>query len=139
MCVDSDVQGSYMVTSNPKYYVTCCLCGSSSTYRAMCFASRATRFFLGIILAVALRLLYYHIQITICFTRTTYSLHRQIKFQDISCSRFPLLPLTTAEWKFCLIQFIGNSPTGKSCFYFSSEHQALFCARENCKNLTHNA
>jgi predicted membrane protein len=137
MCVDSDVQSSYMVTSYLEYYVTCCLCGSSSTCRAMCVASRATRLFLGIILAIALRLLYYHIKIIICFTRTTYSLHRQIKFQDISCSRFLLHPLTTTEWKFCPTQFIGNSPIGKSCFYFSSEHQALFALGKRTAETSH--
>jgi len=137
--VDSDVQSSYMVT-NTECYVTSCLCGSSATYRAVSFASRVTRLFLGIILATALRLLYYHIQIITCFSRTMYSVHRPLKFQDISCSRFLLVPLMTAERKFCLTQFIGKSPTGKPCFCFSSEHQALFCAREkNCKNLTHNA
>lgn len=69
-----------------------------------------------------------------------YSLQRQIKFQDISGSRSLLVPLTTAELRFCLTQFIGNSPTDKSCFCFSSEHQALFCVREkNWENLTQNA
>jgi len=87
MCVDSDVQSSCMVTSNPEYYVTCCQCGGSATYRAVCFA---------IILAIALRLLYYHILIIIRLSRAMYSLHRQIKFQDISGSRFLLVPLTTA-------------------------------------------
>ena len=116
------------------------VCVAVVQHTEVCFASRATRLFLGIILAIALRLLYYHIQIIICFSRTMYSLQRQIKFQDISGSRSLLVPLTTAELRFCLTQFIGNSPTDKSCFCFSSEHQALFCVREkNWENLTQNA
>ena len=48
-----------------------------------CALRSVTRLFLRAILAIALHLLYYHIRIIICFSRTVYSLHRQIKFQDI--------------------------------------------------------
>lgn len=122
MCVDSDVQSSYMVTSNPEY-VTCCLCGGSATYRAVCIAISHKIVFKGnschCFAFTILPHTDYYMLFTYCVQSTSSN----------KVSRHPPVPQMTAEWKFCLTQFIGNGPTGKSCFYFSSD-QALFCARE---------